>query len=494
MNVIVGSLLIIYKIFVFILANLCGRYIRTKYVIGVLKRLKIDVRWAWESERLHFLTLRFPLKLKVFFLRLYYVCTPVSKGVAWGCAMESTFRIINILYFTRKYGLEKTSFIQNILIKESTYIENNLELHSNNNHILFNYIGLVLVLGALGDTDDNNYIKKLSEEIGKQFNTDGSNFEASTSYHALAVEAIAWLKYFSHAVFEIVTKEMNLQGALSFLKLIKHADGIFLVGDNDSSICIKTTLSNLKSNISNVRDIQYRNISKILGEIPNVNFSPIVFSDFGVFSIFDENYSLTMWNLNEGQSGKCGHSHNDFLSITLSVLGCPVILDPGTLFYALKRDEFRSSRLHSGISCVGAEPENFVGQFKMSSNSKRTLVVNEREAIATCTWKDFSLSRKIAVDDVMSSFKIEDCGLNTNKSMESNLILDPSVQVKYKELNVLELHIENVDKCVVVTFPEGVFISLNRMFISPNYGDIIRTTRVCIVTKESELPWLIKII
>ncbi|TMO07362.1 hypothetical protein CWB57_16115 [Pseudoalteromonas sp. S186] len=55
--------------------------------------------------------------------------------------MESTYRIYNLLfanYINTNFRVEK------YIIKEANFIKNNLELHSNNNHILFNYIGLVI--------------------------------------------------------------------------------------------------------------------------------------------------------------------------------------------------------------------------------------------------------------------------------------------------------------------------------------------------------------
>ncbi|TMO12929.1 hypothetical protein CWB56_18390, partial [Pseudoalteromonas sp. S185] len=107
-----------------------------------------------------------------------------------------------------------------------------------------------------------NYHRLLYSEIKKQFNNDGTNFEASTSYHVLVVESILWLIYFFPHLKNELLKQFNYTGAIRFILSVKTEFGIYNVGDNDGSVCINTQIDNpFLSTIKSKRTVQLYNIN-----------------------------------------------------------------------------------------------------------------------------------------------------------------------------------------------------------------------------------------
>ncbi|HEX6464175.1 MAG TPA: alginate lyase family protein, partial [Vicinamibacterales bacterium] len=62
-----------------------------------------------------------------------------------------------------------------------------------------------------------------------------------------------------------------------------------------------------------------------------------------------------------------GHAHSDALSLVLTVLDLPLLVDPGTATYTMDpaaRDRFRSARMHNTIVFDGRDPSQPAGPFR----------------------------------------------------------------------------------------------------------------------------------
>ena len=131
---------------------------------------------------------------------------PPRYGVNWRTSMDVAIRACNwivaySLLSSRdvkfKDGFE--SSFSDALLSHGRHIVNNLEWDPvwRANHYLSNIVGLIFIGAALPDSDETQGwlafgISQLITEVERQVNPDGSNFEASTSYHRLSVEMIVY--------------------------------------------------------------------------------------------------------------------------------------------------------------------------------------------------------------------------------------------------------------------------------------------------------------
>ncbi|TOI95008.1 hypothetical protein CGI49_23380, partial [Vibrio parahaemolyticus] len=77
-------------------------------------------------------------------------------------------------------------------------------------------------------------------------NDDGTNFEASTNYHLVMMEAICHLINVRPEYLSLVKEYINIPGAIRFVNYIETNDGILLIGDNDDGMCIKNNTNEIK--------------------------------------------------------------------------------------------------------------------------------------------------------------------------------------------------------------------------------------------------------
>lgn len=133
---------------------------------------------------------------------------PPCFGVQWVCTMDVGIRISNILLsyhifrsiddteiLTGKF----TNILSNSVYDHGKFITENLEYneHLTSNHYLSNIIGLIFVSVYLESSSEIDTwlafsVQELVSIMKDQFNEDGSNFEASTSYHRLSTELIVY--------------------------------------------------------------------------------------------------------------------------------------------------------------------------------------------------------------------------------------------------------------------------------------------------------------
>lgn len=138
---------------------------------------------------------------------LDFVATnPPRFGVNWLCTMDAAIRVVNWLVAKDLYQAYGATFNKDFedLFRRSVYehgyhIMNNLEWSEGfrGNHYLSNIAGLLFVSAFLPRTPETDAwlafaVQELISEAKNQFHADGSNFEASTSYHCLLAEMAAY--------------------------------------------------------------------------------------------------------------------------------------------------------------------------------------------------------------------------------------------------------------------------------------------------------------
>ncbi len=140
----------------------------------------------------------------------FIAANPPRFGVNWRCSMDVAIRVANwLLAFDifRSFGAAFDNTFQEIFVSSVydhvLHIASNLEYSPflQGNHYLADLVGVLIATAYLESSDDMDFllaftIEEVNRQVLKQFFPDGSNFEASTSYHGLSLEmAIFALAY-----------------------------------------------------------------------------------------------------------------------------------------------------------------------------------------------------------------------------------------------------------------------------------------------------------
>ena len=144
----------------------------------------------------------------------FIALNPPRYGVNWACTMDVAIRAANwaiTLDLFQAYGASFSNDFTITLVASmqdhGDYIINNLEWSEElrSNHYLANICGLLFIAAYLPQsTRTDNWLafamEQLSLEIQLQFQKDGSNFEASTSYHRLSAEMVIYTVMLAHLI------------------------------------------------------------------------------------------------------------------------------------------------------------------------------------------------------------------------------------------------------------------------------------------------------
>lgn len=347
----------------------------------------VDIKLPWELSRFQHLT----VLLKAYELSkdekyiqeiLYQIGDWIYNnrpfhGVNWTCTMDVAIRLANwsfaMSFIQENFNLNPSflriynrSFRNHVL-----YIMTNLEWTKrlSSNHYLSDISGLYVSLVMRGRKSVLRVWAKsrLEKEIIKQTYNDGMNFEASTSYHRLALELFSFPVFLSPVEFSSSYLEM-LKKMYSLSFWITRKDGsIPVIGDNDSGIFFKTSLA-YKVNHHYLVELWKQVFPKL--EIPSFKKGSILFPVAGLFIFRNQQSHLVLANMPNGQNGNGGHSHNDKLSIDLWHKGQPFIVDPGTFVYTpfpKERNRYRKTSYHNTIALSKLEQNDLsIGLFKMN--------------------------------------------------------------------------------------------------------------------------------
>jgi hypothetical protein len=229
-----------------------------------------DVKVPWELSRLQHLP-----QLAVEFGRTgdsgivseirnqlldWIAANPPQFGVNWFSTMDVAIRAANMVVaydlaisHGARFDDEFKAVLRNNIYDHALHIVGNLEWSGDfrGNHYLSNVAGLLFAAAYLGDSvpEYAEWVEFAIEEIvtavEEQFHNDGSNFEASTSYHRLSAEMVV----FSVALVrrlrpdsEVLPDWMleRIWKMAEFSTAITKPDGtVVQVGDNDSGRFLK---------------------------------------------------------------------------------------------------------------------------------------------------------------------------------------------------------------------------------------------------------------
>jgi len=343
-------------------------------------------------------------------IRHFIESCPPPRGVQWACAMDVGLRGVS---FAWSYPLLRGApgwddgmedlFLRSCLC-HGQFLLSHLEGGGGQgrNHYLANLCGLAFL--GLGfeelpgaDARADFAVRELATEVLRQFHSDGTNFEASVSYHRLALELALYPLILATRHGRHVPEDVweRLKRAVDFTRHYVRPDGgCPAVGDADDGRTLVLTEQTravkndhrylLSIGASWFRCPQLAGAAErfhpealwLLGREGLDRFEaaahewerePIPlqsrgFPDSGYYVLRDGPHFMFVHAGGTGGDGHGGHGHNDALSFELCVGGRTLIVDPGTYCYTTDyrlRNLFRSTAYHNTVMVDGEEINPF---------------------------------------------------------------------------------------------------------------------------------------
>lgn len=455
---------------------------------------------------------------------------PVEMNVNWTCTMDTAIRAVNLIsayfFFSQSPSIDNNFWLKfnNLLFTHGTFIYKNLENEQVNrsNHYLSDLAGLIW-LGIFFENfniknsekynNPKHWLKfgllEFENEMEKQINEDGTDYEGSTSYHTLVTEIflITTILCNKNEIHFSIGYMAKMEKMCQFIMDITKPNGISpIIGDADDGRLL------ILSNYAKWNRRDFTHILAIAGEYFNrddfricgMRYAEDALWAMGSFKEVYKELQLTSKHYDKGGyyilrndriycmvrcgelslRGQGGHSHNDQLSMELNVDGEDFIIDPGTYVYTSDykmRNLFRSTKMHNTLYINNYEQNDFneYNLFYMKEQSfGKCAFFNEtsfigrhygfREKCGLIHERQINMENNelIIIDKVIGS---------TVGNAYINFLLDFGVTIEEKQ-NGIQLNKNG--KKIFIQFNNEY--SITDAFVSYGYGQRLSTSKISI--------------
>ena len=458
-----------------------------------------DVKNIWEISRGNYLLERSvlfaqtnDLKFADEYVRLidsWISQNPYLYSSNWTNPMEVSIRVINWIlgyqiiskvnpgFFEDKF---KKNYYKN-LYESFVFLTNNIEAYPyKTNHYVIDNLG-IFVLALTLKNINNKWIKKSSknliDSLEKQINSEGVDFENSSNYQLLKLEA--WSLFFVlysqnltklELVFKLKEEYLEkLKRVFNFAGyLFKNSDSTFNYGDNDETEIIR--LGSLKDKINLFYWILFKNELKS-GESKIFNLS-----GYGFLKSKNINCLFLRSNLKNSS-----HFHNDLLSFQLNFKGQDFFIDPNTFNYNLnkeKRAYYLSTRRHNTCFINSEEQTRIEENDSFLRNKQKTVCLkkysinNVRDEMSLeLKYKKCTHLRSLVLNKEKEKLTIFDTFDGKINTIEWNFYLPKSINIK-SDLNAKNvLVLDNNNNKLVLEFPETLKLEICDACVSEKYNN-----------------------
>jgi len=457
---------------------------------------------------------------------------PIAFGVNWHCTMDVAIRAVNWLVAIEYFldGEEKIfdkEFLNKFYVsiyEHAKFIYRHLEssLFFNSNHYLADIAGLFFIAVYCPFFKESKKwqefaLKELAKEIEKQVYADGCDFEASTSYHRLALEMFFYAELLGRRTGIEFSEnyKSKLRKMFDFsLYCIKPNGMIPQIGDNDNGrvliFCKRPILEH--KYLLNLAAIYYKDQEfkgspfdfneevfwifgktgkDIYGRTPGrkESLKSKSFPNAGWFIMRSEkDYCFISCGPN-GQNGRGGHAHNDKLSFELILGGRDIIVDPGTYVYTpypKERSKFRSTKYHNTVNFNDYEQSEISKKYIFSlperveiKNASLKETKNEIEFEGEIQYLDFSHKRIIKLDKESGNWQIID-SISNLEPVEAKLIFHLSPDVFFDDNCIFS---KKTKEKILSIETEDYKLNKEVYEYSPEYG--LKTKAECLTANIS---------
>jgi hypothetical protein len=341
---------------------------------------------------------------------------PPKVGVNWASSLEVAYRAISWLWALELFrgAPELDASLLSRMLKylyiHGRHLERYLSTYfSPNTHLTGEALGLLYLGTMLPEFSRAERWRTLGwsileRELTRQVHQDGVYFEQATYYHRYTLDIFIHAMLLRRVNGQPMPTDMvaRLGLAAEHLADLTRPDGtIPLIGDDDGGRLVSLehreptdvravlgTAANLLGlpALGRVAGGATEEVLWLLGAEaaagvdecrmqPPPSHTSRLFATGG-YAVMRDNWDQTANHavLDCGPHGtmNCGHAHSDALSITITALGRPVIVDPGTFTYTgsdADRDHFRHSAAHNTVTVDGEGASDPAGPFSWRSRA-----------------------------------------------------------------------------------------------------------------------------
>lgn len=489
-----------------------------------------DIKVAWELSRLQHLpavayvyALDGDARCAALFARQvgdWIVRNPPGLGVNWACTMDVAMRTTSLAwaYSLLRAAPFAASFRERFLksmLEHGRHIAANLEVGAVlANHYLADVSGLCFLAQTFpafreAEPWQTLAVDALEREMQHQVYADGGDFEASTSYHRLALELFLLPALLLKRNGRMLSPAFwtRLRAMFEFETRIQKRSGrVPQVGDNDSGrgYCLVRREGLAHGYLNSVGAALFGAPALLGGAEPDAEAALVVGPEafravagqrgapvrsvacehFGLYALRSPNLEVHLYAGRNGQDGNGGHAHNDKLSFELAVGEVDVIVDPGTGVYTSRpelRNRLRGTAAHATVFRPGTEQAPLTALFALPDTTRARmrvfvpaarggLFVGEARAPGWCH------TRRVEVDGAL--VRIED-EIDVPGGFVASFPLAPGIEV-HMDGDDMVFSVGEVRVCAHVEAPEGSAIArveVAALEYSPDYG-VVRDSRV----------------
>jgi hypothetical protein len=326
---------------------------------------------------------------------------PFLVGISYTSVMEVAIRAFSwfvVMDLLIEAGCIKEKFIGDLkvgIFNMATYVHRHYSRHSSaNNHLIIEMVVLGIVGVSFGLDEWVELSKStLTTEMKAQNHSDGVNKEQSIHYQGFVMEAAALYIYMlrQHQIEYEPSIDNILKRMGGFMaRLIDVNGSVPDIGDDDEGVLLY-----LNGNKSNY----YVYILQLLGILLEVDFVSYETINENIKFLYSQEiiekkrktyickhsrcYQLGGYSILKHEDWKneriftfdhgplgylkiAAHGHADALSVTLSVNGEKILVDPGTYIYHIKlkwRNYFRSTLRHNTLTINNKDQSTMQGAF-----------------------------------------------------------------------------------------------------------------------------------